>query len=127
MNEYHATVRKTVSRTMYIAVFWAILWIVLPGGKAIFSALAIGAAVSVYFAVSVARQTEMAAAVAVRKEKKKPITAMVSRIAIVALAVMIQAELGYPNVLLMILSFFTYQGVILADLLINRGKKLGRW
>ncbi len=127
MNEYRATVRKTVSRTLYIAVLWTILWVVLPGWKDIFSGLAIGSAVSVYFAISVARQTEMAAAVSVRKEKKKPITAMVSRIAIVALAVMMQAKLGYPNVLLMILSFFTYQGVILADLFINRGNKLGRW
>lgn len=123
MDEFTVLVRRTVRITLYLTVLWCVLWAVAPAWKSIFSGLAIGTAVSTYFALSVARQTEMAAAVALQGKKKKPAIPLFSRIAMILLAVLIALKLSYPNVLVMIFSFFTYQGVILAGMLANRGNR----
>jgi cytochrome bd-type quinol oxidase subunit 2 len=122
MEEAKKLVQRTVRRTLFIALVWCVLWALVPAWKSIFSGLAIGTAASVYFAISVSRQLETATTIALSGEKRKPGFPLVSRIAIIALAVMIVNKLSYPNVLSMILAFFTYQAVIFVDMFACRGQ-----
>ncbi|WP_018132970.1 ATP synthase subunit I [Effusibacillus pohliae] len=122
MEEARQLVRRTVTWTLLITVVWIVLWVVAPAWKSIFSGLAIGAAVSVYFAVSVARQAEMAMAVAMRGGRKKPVMPFIARIAVVAFAVMVAHKLAYPNVYAMIAALFTHQIVIFVDMFAHRKK-----
>ncbi|BCJ87718.1 ATP synthase subunit I [Effusibacillus dendaii] len=123
MDEANRFLRQTVKYTTYITLVWAVLWAVVPGWKSVFSGLAIGSLVSVYFAVSMGRQLQAAVTIALRDEKRKPGFPLVSRIAVIALAVMVVKKLSYPNALLMIAAFFTYQLVIFAGFVLNRKKQ----
>ncbi|MFC4769522.1 ATP synthase subunit I [Effusibacillus consociatus] len=122
MEEAKKIVRRTVKYTLYITLVWAVLWAVVPAWRSIFSGLTIGTAVSVYFAVSVARQAEMAMDIAMRGGRKKPVIPFFSRVAVIALAVMIVHKLAYPNVYAMIGALFTYQIVIFVDMCVHRGQ-----
>jgi hypothetical protein len=122
MEDFHGVVRQVARRTAYVTVFWAVLWLILPPWKAIFAGLTIGSAVSLYFAISIARQTEMATAVALGQKKKKPIVALISRIAMIALGVMAILRLGYPSIWWFLAGLYTYQVVLFAGMILDRGK-----
>lgn len=123
MEDAKKYVQRTVRYTILFTLVWFVLWALVPAWKSIVSGLAIGSAVSVYFAVSFARQAQMGAATAARGGKNKPIVPFVSRIAAIAVAVMIANKLSYPNVYALIFALLTYQVVIFVDMVVNRGQQ----
>jgi hypothetical protein len=122
MDDFHGVVRQVVKRTLYVTVFLGVLWLLFDPWKSIFAGLTIGSAVSLYFAVSLARQTEMATAVALGQKKKKPIVAMVSRIAMIALGVMAIHRLGYPSIWMFLVGLYTNQVILFVGMILGRGK-----
>lgn len=122
MEEFNRMVRQVTRRTLYATALFGVLWLVFYQWKSIFAGLTIGSAVSLYFAISVARQTEMATAIALRQKRKKPIVALVSRIAMIALGVMVINRLVYPSIWWFLVGLFTYQVILLGGLALRRGK-----
>lgn len=122
MEDAKKFVRRTIGFTLSITVVWMVLWGTVPAWKPLFSGLALGSAVSVYFAVSLARQAEAAALAGMRGGGRRPVMPFLSRIAAIALAVLIADKLAYPNVYAMIFALFTYQIVIFVDMYMHRGQ-----
>lgn len=126
MNEFHRLARTTVKYTLIITVVFAALWALLPSLKSIFAGLTIGSAVSLYFAVSASKQTEMAADVALRNVKKRPSTIMMFRMVMILGAVLLvqalEPRIGYVSLPGLLIGFFVYQLVILAGFLYNKIK-----
>lgn len=126
MNEFHRLARTTVKYTLIITVVFAALWALLPSLKSIFAGLTIGSAVSLYFAVSASKQTEMAADVALRNVKKRPSAVMMYRMVMILGAVLLvqalEPRIGYVSLPGLLIGFFVYQLVILAGFLYNKIK-----
>ncbi|ARU60537.1 hypothetical protein CBW65_05185 [Tumebacillus avium] len=126
MNEFHRLARTTVKYTLIITVVFAALWALLPSLKSIFAGLTIGSAVSLYFAVSASKQTEMAADVALRNVKKRPSAVMMFRMVMILGAVLVvqalEPRIGYVSLPGLLIGFFVYQLVILAGFLYNKIK-----
>lgn len=124
MNEFQLLARRTVRYTGYVTGIFAILWALLPSLQPYFAGLTIGSAVSLYFAVSLTKQAEMAADVALRQVRKKPSVVMAYRLVMILGAVlMLQAlepRIGYVSPLAMIAGFFVYQLVILVGFLYKK-------
>lgn len=126
MNEFHLLAGRTVKLTAYMVAVFAILWAVLPDYKSLMAGLTIGTAVSVYFAISVAKQVDMAGMVAERKQNKKPSVMMAYRMVMIMGAVLIvralEPKIGYVSLPGLVFGFFIYQIIILADFLYNKIK-----
>jgi hypothetical protein len=126
MNEFHLLAGRTVRYTAYMVAVFAILWVALPDYKSLFAGLTIGTAVSVYFAISVAKQVEMSGDVAERKQKKKPSVMMAYRMVMIMGAVLIvralEPKIGYVSIPGLVIGFFVYQVIILGDFLYNKTK-----
>ncbi|HEU4962407.1 MAG TPA: hypothetical protein VFV52_00895 [Bacilli bacterium] len=126
MNEFQRYVQRTVKLTALATALFAILWVLLPSTKPIFIGLTLGSVVSLYFAISTAKQAEMAADVALRQVRKRPSIVMSYRIAMVMAAVLAKVFLerkfgpGYVSLPMMVLGFFTYQFVMLGGFLYNK-------
>ncbi|TCP57733.1 hypothetical protein EV586_102177 [Tumebacillus sp. BK434] len=126
MNEFNRLARTTVKYTLIITLVFAALWALLPSLKSIFAGLTIGSAVSLYFAVSASKQTEMAADVALRNVKKRPSVVMMYRMVMILGAVLLvqalEPRIGYVSLPGLLIGFFVYQLVILAGFLYNKIK-----
>ncbi|ASS73849.1 hypothetical protein CIG75_01910 [Tumebacillus algifaecis] len=126
MNEFQRLAKRTVKYTLIITLIFAALWALLPSFKSIFAGLTIGSAVSLYFAVSASKQTEMAADVALRNVKKRPSAVMMYRMVMILGAVLLaqalEPRIGYVSLPGMLIGFFVYQLVILAGFLYNKLK-----
>jgi hypothetical protein len=126
MNEFHELARRTVRFTTVITVLFAILWALLPSGKPYFAGLTIGSAVSLYFAISAVKQTEMAADVALRNVRKRPSYVMMFRITMIVAAIIVarvlESRIGYVSLPMMVVGFFVYQIVIMGGFLYNKLK-----
>lgn len=126
MNEFHLLARRTIRNTAYVAAILAILAAVLPSLSGLFTGLAIGSVVSLYFAVSASKQTEMAADVALRNVKKRPGTMMAFRIMMILGAFLLvralEPKIGYVSLPGVVIGLFAYQLVILGDFLYNKLK-----
>lgn len=126
MNEFHVYTQRTVKLTALATALFAILWVVLPSGKPVFTGLTLGSVVSLYFAISLVKQAEMTADVALRQARKRPAIVMSYRIAMVMAAVLAKVYLerkfgpGYVSLPAMVLGFFTYQFIMLAGFLYNK-------
>ncbi|MBL0385436.1 hypothetical protein JJB07_02140 [Tumebacillus sp. ITR2] len=124
MNEFHLLARRTIKNTTIVTVLLAALWALLPQYASVFAGLTIGSAVSLYFAVSVARQTEQAAEVALFQVKKRPSIVMVFRIVMVMAAILImrivEKKIGYVSLPGLIVGLFTYQFVLLGGFLYKK-------
>lgn len=112
MNEYNLLVRRMVRFTMYLTVVWIVLWAVLPVWKSVFAGLSIGSAVSIYFALSTARQAELAGDIALKKAGRKPATQMGFRFLMILAGVMVYRVLsekwGYISFPAVVLGMVTY-------------------
>lgn len=127
MENFHLIVQQVIKRTSYATLLFGFLWGLLTPWKDIFAGLTIGSAVSLYFALSIARQVEMATAVAERKQKKRPVLALVSRLAMIALGVMLLRLLGYPSIWWFLVGLFTYQVILYGGMILDRrGKGSGK-
>ncbi|MCX7569554.1 hypothetical protein OS242_06230 [Tumebacillus sp. DT12] len=126
MNEFHLLARRTIRNTAYVAAILAILAAVLPSLSGLFAGLAIGSVVSLYFAVSASKQTEMAADVALRNVKKRPGTMMAFRIMMLLGAFLLvralEPKIGYVSLPGVVIGLFAYQLVILGGFLYNKLK-----
>jgi hypothetical protein len=126
MNEFHRLARQTIRNTAYVAAFFAILAALLPSQKSLFVGLAIGSVVSLYFAVSASKQTEMAADVALRNVKKRPSVMMAYRILMILGAFLLvralEPKIGYVSLPGVVIGLFAYQFVILGGFLYNKFK-----
>ncbi|MGZ4111789.1 MAG: hypothetical protein ACXVP5_05055 [Tumebacillaceae bacterium] len=126
MNEFHELARRTVRFTASITVLFAILWALLPSFKPYFAGLTIGSAVSLYFAISAVKQTEMAADVALRNVRKRPSYVMMFRITMIVAAIIVarvfESRIGYVSLPMMVVGFFVYQIVIMGGFLYNKLK-----
>jgi len=126
VNQFHLLAGRTVRYTAYLVGIFAILWAVLPASKSLFAGLTIGTAVSVYFAVSAAKQVEMVGMVAERQQNKKPSVMMAYRMVMIMGAVLLvralEARIGYVSIPGLVIGFFVYQFVILGDFLYNKIK-----
>lgn len=126
MNEFHLLARRTIRNTAYVAAILAILAAVLPSLSGLFAGLAIGSVVSLYFAVSASKQTEMAADVALRNVKKRPGTMMAFRIMMILGAFLLvralEPKIGYVSLPGVVIGLFAYQLVILGGFLYNKLK-----
>jgi ATP synthase protein I len=124
MNEFHRLARSTVKNTLILTFVFAALWALLPSQKSIFAGLTIGSAVSLYFAVSASKQTEMAADVALRQVKKRPSVIMVYRMVMILAAVLVvqalEQKIGYVSLPGLLIGFFVYQFVLLGGFLYNK-------
>lgn len=126
MNEFHLLARRTIRNTAYLAAILAILAAVLPSLTGLFAGLAIGSVVSLYFAVSASKQTEMAADVALRNVKKRPAAMMAYRIMMLLGAFLLvralEPKIGYVSLPGVVIGLFAYQLVILGGFLYNKLK-----
>ncbi|WP_152559224.1 hypothetical protein [Tumebacillus flagellatus] len=124
MNEFHLLARRTIKNTTIVTVIFAALWALLPRFASVCAGLTIGSAVSLYFAVSVARQTEQVAEVALFQSKKRPSMIMVFRIVMVIAAILImrivEKRIGYVSLPSLIIGLFTYQIVLLGGFLYKK-------
>lgn len=124
MNEFHHLARRTIKNTTIVTAILAILWVLLPRYASLLAGLTIGSAVSLYFAVSVAKQVEMAAEVALFQARKRPSFVMVFRIIMVMAAVLaikvLQPKIGYVSLPGLIIGLFTYQYVLLGGFLYKK-------
>jgi hypothetical protein len=126
MNEFHELARRTVRITAIVTVLFAILWAVLPSLMPYLAGLTIGSAVSLYFAISAVKQTEMAADVALRNVRKRPSYVMMFRIIMIVGAIVVarvlESRIGYVSLPMMVVGFFVYQFVIMGGFLYNKLK-----
>jgi hypothetical protein len=96
MDEFQRRARRAVRITLWMTALWVFLWGAGPAGKPVFAGLAAGSAVSLYYVVSVRRQTEQAARVAVSGERRRPGFGLVARFAAVLLLAMVVSK--WPSV-----------------------------
>jgi hypothetical protein len=126
MNEFQLLARRTIRNTSYVMALFAILWAVLPALAPLFAGLTIGSAVSLYFAVSASKQTEMAADVALGNARKKPSAMMAYRLIMIVAAVLVvrglQPKIGYVSLPGLVIGMYVYQLVILGGFLYNKIK-----
>lgn len=124
MNEFHLLARRTIKNTTIVTVLFAALWALLPRYASLFAGLTIGSAVSVYFAISVARQTEMVAEVALFQVRKRPAAVVMFRIIMIMAAVLaikvLQNKIGYVSLPGLVIGLFTYQFVLLGGFLYKK-------
>jgi hypothetical protein len=117
---------RTIRYTAFAVAFFAILWVVLPVYKSLFAGLTIGTTVSVYFAISAAKQVDMAGMVASGQQNKKPSVMMAFRLIMILGAVLLiralQPKIGYVSLPGLVIGFFVYQFVILGGFLYNKIK-----
>lgn len=126
MNEFHVLAGKTVRYTAYAVALFGVLWLLLPDTKSLFAGLTIGTTVSVYFAISVAKQVETTGLVAGGNPRKKPSVMMAFRMVMIMGAVLIvralEPKIGYVSIPGLVIGFFVYQFVILGNFLYNKMK-----
>ncbi|MFD2170198.1 hypothetical protein [Tumebacillus lipolyticus] len=126
MNEFQRLVRRTVKSTLTVTLVFAALWALLPSLRSLFAGLTIGSAVSLYFAVSASKQTEMAADVALRQVRKRPSTIMMYRMVMILGAVLVvqalEPKIGYVSLPGLLIGFFVYQLVLLVGFLYSKLK-----
>ena len=124
MNEFQVLARRTISNTAIVTLLFAALWALLPSGKSVFAGLTIGSLVSLYFAFSAYKQTEMAADVATRNVKKRPSMVMAYRMVMVLAAVLVakalEPRIGYVSLPAMLVGFYLYQLVMLGGFLYKK-------
>ncbi|MDB5085211.1 MAG: hypothetical protein JWN30_2097 [Bacilli bacterium] len=113
MNEFHLLARQTVKITSLITLLVMALWALLPmPWRPTIAGFATGAAVSCYFALSVARQIEIATQLALGHAKRKPGIAVLSRMAMVIVGAFVVSR-AHWSVGMFLLGIFVYQIVVL--------------
>jgi len=124
MNEFTQTARRILMNTAIVTGVYVILWAVLPSLRHLFAGLALGSVVSLYFVVSLMRQTQMVADIALKQVRKRPSILMANRIAVlvgaILLAHLLEPKIGYVSPLGLLVGCFTNQFVSLGGFLYKK-------